>query len=355
MKILVIKFRNIGDVLLSTPLIDNLQYHFPDAKIDFSLNQGCEDMITENPNINKIILYDRVRIKNLNIFSRLKAEWKFAQTIRNSKYDIVINLTEGDRGAQLALISGAKIKMGLPVKKGILSKIKIFDKIGEDKKQQQHAVEKDLQFIKLLDKEIYSRRVSIFWTQDEERVVDKILRENGILSFVHIHPVSRWMHKCWEDDKMAEIVDYLNEKKGLSVVISGAPISKELERIEKILGLCKTRALNLSGKLTLKQLAYLSSRAKLFFGVDTAPMHMAAINTPVLALFGISYPSIWGPWNNNKSRKLFFNISSVQSNGKHKLISNTTRGICYENGVKKSRGMMLIDCKTVKKAIDSMV
>jgi len=113
MKILVIKFRNIGDVLLSTPLIENLQHYFPNAKIDFALNEGCEDMLTDNPNINEIIIYNRSRIKKLNIFLQIKEEIRFTRAIRSEKYDIVINLTEGDRGAQLALISNAKMKQEL--------------------------------------------------------------------------------------------------------------------------------------------------------------------------------------------------------------------------------------------------
>ena len=59
MKILIIKFRNIGDVLLSTPLVSNIKYHYPNSEIDFALNEGCEDMIINNPNIEKII---RVKI-----------------------------------------------------------------------------------------------------------------------------------------------------------------------------------------------------------------------------------------------------------------------------------------------------
>lgn len=59
MKILVIKFRNIGDVLLTTPLIENLHHYYPDATIDFALNKGTEAMIEGNPYINKIHIYDR--------------------------------------------------------------------------------------------------------------------------------------------------------------------------------------------------------------------------------------------------------------------------------------------------------
>lgn len=201
------KFRYIGDVLLSTPLIENLKYHYPNAKIDFALNKECQDMLSLNPNINQIVVYDRARIKNLNIFSRLKAELEFAWHVLRNRYDIVINLTEGERGAILAFLSGAEIKLGLPPNKW-LSKVKIFDLLGTDSKQQ-HTVEKNLQFIGLLGKKIQSRKVTIYWSQDTEKEINEILRKYNIKDFVHAHPVSRWMFKCWEDDRMAKIIDFL--------------------------------------------------------------------------------------------------------------------------------------------------
>jgi len=185
-----------------------------------------------------------------------------------------------------------------------------------------------------------------------EQEIDKILADNNIDQFVHIHPVSRWMFKCWEDDRMASIIDYLQQDKGLKVIITGAPVKKELDRIDKILELCKTNPINLSGALTLKHLACLSSKAKLFFGVDTAPMHMAAAtNTPVIALFGASFPVIWGPWNNDSDKQLFQDKDGLQTNGLHYMISNMDHKVFYKNEVKKSKGMTLIDIDDVLNTI----
>ena len=61
MKILLLKFRNIGDVLLSTPLVNNLRHHYPNGQIEFCVNKETEAMLTLNPNLNKIITYS---IKN---------------------------------------------------------------------------------------------------------------------------------------------------------------------------------------------------------------------------------------------------------------------------------------------------
>ena len=78
MKILIMKFRNIGDVLLVTPLIKNLKLNYPDATIDVALNKGTEDMVTLNPNINEILIYNRDEIKSFGFIKRICKEIKFA-------------------------------------------------------------------------------------------------------------------------------------------------------------------------------------------------------------------------------------------------------------------------------------
>ncbi len=81
-KILIMKFRNIGDVLLTTPLIKNLKLNYPDALIDIAVNKGTQDMVTLNPNINEVIIYDREKIKRLSLLKKIIAELKFVFSIR---------------------------------------------------------------------------------------------------------------------------------------------------------------------------------------------------------------------------------------------------------------------------------
>ena len=111
MKILLIKYRNIGDVLLVTPLISNLKLFYPYAKIDVALNSGTEEVITLNPNISKVLIYDRSQIKSLTLIIRIWREIKFFLSFRKNNYDLVINLTEGDRGNLIAKLTKAPIRI----------------------------------------------------------------------------------------------------------------------------------------------------------------------------------------------------------------------------------------------------
>jgi len=355
MKILVIKFRHIGDVLLSTPLIHNLRIHYPDARIDVAVNDDTLPMLQNNPDIDTLLPYPR-KNREKGLFNRIAQELRYLKKLQTPGYDLVINLTEGERGAYITLLSGARQTIGFRPTKGWMRLFSPYTLHADRMKIFEHAVNHDLQIVPLLGGEIVSRKVSIFWTSEEKERIDRILKEEGIDRYVHVHPVSRWMFKCWEDDRMAEIIDYIQEEKGIPVVITAAPDPVERKRVDSILSLCRSRPLDLGGELSLNELAALSERAELFFGVDTAPMHMAAaVDTPVVALFGASRPDIWGPWDNTMEKTEFTYTNGIQHSGRHTVVSHTDHSTFYENGIKKSRGMRKIITSDVKRVIDDKI
>jgi heptosyltransferase-3 len=353
MKILVMKFRNIGDVLLSTPLIDNLKAAFPEATIDFALNKNCAEMIALHPHVHNLLCYDRGQIKQEAFVSRLWSEAGFYHQVRKNQYDMVINLTEGDRGASLAWLSRAKTRVGILPRNGVLKHCGPFSAYVGDTPPG-HTVEKDLFPLRLLKITPLSKRVRIFWDSQTEETIAQILKQQAIGCFVHIHPVARWMFKCWDGQRFAEVIDYLELKKGVRVVISASPDLHELEKVDQILAHCRSAPVNLSGRLSLKEVACLSKHARFFIGVDTGPMHMAAaVDIPVIALFGHSEANVWGPWDNQLETAQYNNTGKTQQNGKHIVIQKGRGEIVRQNGQKISTAMMQIEAEEVKAVIDT--
>ena len=97
MKILVIKFRHIGDVLLSSVLAKNLKEFYPGSTVDYLVNAESIDMLTLNPNIDNVYGYDRKKAKKSGFFGRISYELSLFKNIIKNRYDIVINTTEGER------------------------------------------------------------------------------------------------------------------------------------------------------------------------------------------------------------------------------------------------------------------
>jgi heptosyltransferase-3 len=214
---------------------------------------------------------------------------------------MVINLTEGDRGALLAFLSRAKYRLGFDTRgKGFLGKRNLFTHLQKTPDPRMHVVDYNLEILRILGLEAKEKDVSIYFSKQDEEKIEKIFGQHGIKKeelLVLIHPTSRWLFKCWEDKKTAAIIDYFQIKRKARVFLTAAPVRKELEKVEKILQCTESEPVNLSGKLTLKELAALAKRCDLFFGIDSAPMHIAAaVKTPVIALFGPSGEFNWGPW-----------------------------------------------------------
>ncbi|WP_331775634.1 putative lipopolysaccharide heptosyltransferase III [Sulfurospirillum sp. 1612] len=354
-KILVMKFRNIGDVLLITPLLENLKLAFPDAIIDVALNEGTQEMIRLNPYVDTIRIYDRAQIKSLGFFKRIYKEIAFAYSIREKKYDIVINTTEGDRGAQLALFSGAKIKIGYKPNKNKLLQ-NVFTHLLPPQ-EFRHTIECNLDALRVLNLPVKEKKVAIYWAKEDEDIIDSMLVKQD---FIHIHPVSRWLFKCINDTTMAEIIDFCKNTLNQEVILTASNDPFEIQKIEAILAQCTSNPLNFAGKLTLKQTAALNKKAKMFIGVDTAIMHMSAANdTPVLAFFGPSGADHWGPWDNELMQSGYTTRKGIRTMGKHTVIQEDWDCVpCGKdgcNGTKVSDCLMHLDLNTIQKTIKKML
>jgi len=297
-KILAIKLRHIGDVLLTVPALKAIRETFPEAELAILVNAGTEQMLTLNPVIDRIHSYDREKAGH-GLTARIREEVRLFKEVRSQGYDLTINLTEGDRGALLSFFSGARYRLGLRTRrKNDWLMGHLYSHLADPPDGRLHMVERDLGLLQALGISGGDGKVDIFFSSDDEMRAVKILSEDGIdtdTPFIHIHPTSRWMFKAWTVEENARVADHF-EQRGIRVVMTSGPDGREKDMLREIADQCSTRPLFLPGRLTLKELAAITDRASLFFGVDSAPMHMAsALETPVVVLFGPSKEFNWGP------------------------------------------------------------
>src|SRR5947208_2481223 len=109
--------------------------------------------------------------------------------------------------------------------------------------------------------------------------------------FIHMHPASRWTFKCWPAEKNAELIDRFASE-GHQVVLTSAGDPAELDMVQKIVALSKARTISLAGTLSIKELGALTARARLFVGVDSMPMHLAAARAGARGACCASIPSM---------------------------------------------------------------
>lgn len=295
-RILVIKLKHIGDVLLATPAIHALKEAFPKSQIYALVSAGTEEMLTGNPDLEEVLTF----AKGGDFFRRPVSEWKLLGKVRRVRPDLVVELGNGDREAILGLLSRAKARVGYdPQGSGLPGRRRLLTHVV-DQDWQKHVVESNLDLVRAIGVKPRDKRLRLFSARKDNEAIESLLRWHGVPPsdlLVTIHPTSRWFFKCWTDEGFAGVVDHLVTCHGAKVAITSGQAGREVEKAKRVIALARSPLINLAGRLTLKQLAALITRSRLFLGVDSAPMHVAAaVRTPIVALFGPSREHNWGPW-----------------------------------------------------------
>ena len=295
---LVVKLRHHGDVLLSSPVFQVLRNRAPQAEIDALVYDDTRDMLEGHPAISRIHGIDR-SWKRAGVVEQARQESRLLSQLRERRYQLVVHLTDHWRGVWLAQALRPRWCVG-PERDSALWRWSFTHRYKLPKATPRHTVEANLDAL---------RRIGLYPAEDEKALVmvpgvqaqarvDALLEAQGLgpRGFIQVHPTSRWLFKTWTEAQSAELLRRL-AKDGHRIVVTGAPDAREKAIVARILAEAATPVVDLSGQLTLRELAALAGRARLFFGVDSAPMHIAsAMGTPVVALFGPSGEKEWGPW-----------------------------------------------------------
>jgi len=294
---LVIMLRHHGDVLLASPVLSALKVQVPAAEIDALVYDETAPLLEDHPALARLHRVGR-KWKKAGFLARLASERRLYSALRARDYDLIVHLTEQPRGAWLARALGARYSVA-PVVRGAFwrgSFTHLYPRAGNGRR---HKVEANLDALRRIGLQpgMEERRLCFVPGAAAQARVDELLVSEGLRKgeFVHIHPASRWSFKSWTAERNAELIDRFATV--ARVVLTAAPQRSEASLIGAIVARTKSNPVNLAGKLSIKELGALTARARLFVGVDSMPMHLAAaMGTPSVALFGPSGEQEWRPW-----------------------------------------------------------
>jgi heptosyltransferase-3 len=298
---LVVKLRHHGDVLLTSPVFSVLKHRAPHIGIDALVYEDTREMLTGHPAIDEVIGIGRNR-RALGAGERLRLEWALLQKLRERNYQLLIHLSEHPRGAWLSRYLGCRYA----VAPGLRDRSEFWRRSFTHRFPmplggRRHMVEWNLDALRRIGVQPGAEERALLLVPGEaaEAEAETLLAREGLVAgaFIHVHPASRWSFKCWPAERNAALIDALTSR-GERVVLTAGRDESELAFVRDIVSRCAVPPVDLAGRLSLKSLAALTARARLFVGVDSAPMHIAAaMGTPVVALFGPSGEADWGPWS----------------------------------------------------------
>lgn len=314
--ILVVVTLRIGDVLLSTPAIRSLHQAWPQAKIDVLVFEHTEGVLQRNPDIARVI----------TVPTR-PGFWLHLRLILGllRKYDLALTPLLGDRPTLYAWIAGKK-RIGMQDgskkehwKQHLLTDWAKFDHVNT------HTILTNLGLMDLLGIRRSYEVVAAWNPADENSVSEAMPFDMQIEHFAVLHTSPKYSYKMWTRDGWIKLAKWCEEK-GICCVLTGGSDPCELSYVQQIYRSMPPGTVNMAGKLSIAENAFLISRAKFYVGPDTALTHMAAaLGTPTIALFGPSNPVKWGPWpksyaeNQNpyhlKGTQRLHNVVLLQGNG----------------------------------------
>ncbi|WP_020529525.1 glycosyltransferase family 9 protein [Flexithrix dorotheae] len=278
-KILIIQTAFIGDVILATALIEKLNQHLPEAKIDFLLRKGNEGLLHGHPKLNKVLIWNKKEGKIKNLFKTLNK-------IRASNYDLVVNIQRFTSSGIFTAFSQATQTIGFH--KNPLSFL-FTDKIKHDFQEGIHEIDRNLSLISGIT-DTKRALPKLYPSREDYQQIKNLQTE----PYICLAPNSVWFTKQYPMEKWIEFIQKFQYQGKLYLL--GAPGDKS--NCEEIIAKSgKENIENLAGKLSLLQSAALMESAEMNYVNDSAPMHLAsAMNAKTCAIFCSTVPAFgYGP------------------------------------------------------------
>lgn len=340
MKILVVRYRFIGDMILTIPFLRNLRYAYPDAQIDMLVAPNSGEVIENCPYVNNFIYFDTNRKhKYEQGKGKKKSFWYYVSALKKEKYDKAYVLKRSLSSALLCYFAGVKERIGYDTEnRGFLLTKKVkYNNIKHESLCFLDVLEADN--IKIKDTHLEN------WIEEENKnkVLSLFEKYNiGTKKKVVVNVTATNEDKVWDIRNFTQIIEYLSNEKNIQVIFIGAPSDKQIYENIKYNADLKIKPVNLCGEVNIKDSLALLKEVDFLIGNDSGNLHMAAsVGTPVIGLYG---PMPFEKWRalGDKNILLKANLDCMPC-GLRKPCPNNKA--CMNN----------ITVEDVKKAIDNII
>lgn len=295
MQILIIQTAFIGDVVLATPVVEQLHAFYPEASIDFLVRKGNEGLFAGHPFLREVIIWDKKQEKYRQFF-------KVVNLLRTKRYDYVINLQRFLTTGLIATFSGGKNIIGFDKNPMSFFYTQRYPHIVDAQKTEIHEVDRNLSLLKA-------------FSITPQRVLPKLYPGEADFAsmatsgpYITVSPTSVWYTKQYPASKWVVFLDKVPASYTI-YLLGGKADTDACSWISQHTVHPKVKVL--SGTLSFLSSAALMKNASMNYVNDSAPMHFAsAVDAPVVAVFCSTIPAFgFGPLS---SRKQVLEVEGVQ-------------------------------------------
>lgn len=288
-KILLIRLRRMGDVLMTTPAVTALKERLPQAELTYVVEEPYRELVEGNPHLDQVLVLPRKQGRR--DFMHL------IRQVRQERFDGLLDFHGGPRAFWLTLFSKAKVKIGYAVKyKSFVYDFKVPRNSGNGPI---HSVENHINLVRALGVRV-DPIPPLFMPEakegEKERIREFIAGNKlGQAKIITVHVGAGNEFRDWGVDHVARLIEFFSGRPNLQIVLVGG--EEDREAAKEIMAKTTTDILSLAGQINLRELRELIRRSSLFIGPDSGPMHVAATtSTPIVVYFGPTIPTHFSPW-----------------------------------------------------------
>ena len=287
-RVLILQTAFLGDVVLATPMAESIKNSHPEWEVDFLTTPESGALLENNPNISRILTYDKNKSER-----GVKGFLSKISEIEAGAYDIALIPHRSIRSAALVRFAGIPQRVGFDKSAGYFlftERVKYENEL--------HEVERNLKLVESLNLSVSKVKPRLYPSSNDLKKSEKILKSSAKLKnrpIIAIAPGSIWPTKRWPIDNYIELAGML-VKDGFGVVVLGGEKDKALFKKISMEGVEV-----FAGTTTLLESAALLKKCEALVTNDSAPLHFAvAVDTPVVAIFGATAPKFgFYPYNSD--------------------------------------------------------
>ena len=284
-KILVIRRRYLGDVVLLGSLFRNLRLFWPDARIVALVEAAYAGILALNPDVDEAMMLPARAL-----------DWPgFSARIRKAEFTHVLDIDNTEKTAAIARLSGAPMRVALHHGPHALKLRALYTHVVHDPAAEHENRPITEYYLKALGPAgvpIVAREVRLVPRESDVADWRRYIGARGMT--LVLHPGSRSPWRLWPADRFAAVCDRVQDELGAQVVLAGGPAARA--QVEKIRSLARSHVLALDAPPSLPRLAALARAGSAFLCHDSGPMHVAAaVGTPVVALYGSQNTVLFRP------------------------------------------------------------
>jgi 3-deoxy-D-manno-octulosonic-acid transferase/heptosyltransferase-1 len=345
MEILIVKLSAIGDVIHTLPALNSIRNHYPQAHITWLVEEAASELLIGHPALDRILISRRKawisEFRLLKTAQPLREIRSFLTALRDTRYDLLFDFQALLKSGILIALIKAERKVGFNAGMEHMEQSHLFlNERVPPVSMEHHALTRSLMMLEGIgiptDKIEYRLSIDLKTRLHAEQM----LKRNGFTpgnQLIVINPGAKWETKLWHPERFAQLADILARRNAGTVVFTGS--SEDSLLIRGIRSGMKEKAIDLSGKTTLKSLAAIYEQSKFIISTDTGPMHLAvALGVPVIALFGPTAPWRTGPFGDE-----------------HQIVSASLPcSPCFKRKCATTKCMAGISMESVLEAVDVM-